>query len=56
MLKGYKTWVGIVITILGVAGVSKYVTPDQMNEVADIIIKLVGIGITIYGNYDSHNS
>lgn len=54
MLSGYKTWIGIVITIVGMTGISKFVTSDQLNEIVDLVAKLVGIGIAIYGNWDAH--
>ena len=54
MLNGYKTWLGIVITIVGMTGISKFVTSYQLNEIVDLVAKLIGIGIAIYGNWDAH--
>ncbi len=54
MLQGYRTDIGIVITILGMTGVAKIVTTEQMSQLADLIIQIIGIMVTIYGSYKAH--
>jgi hypothetical protein len=54
MLQGYKTYLGILITVIGVTGLSKYVTGDQISQIADAVEKIAGIALAIYGNYDAH--
>jgi hypothetical protein len=54
MLQGYKTWLGLLITVIGVTGISKYVTGDQIAQVADAAEKIVGIALAIYGNFQVH--
>lgn len=54
MLQGYRTYIGIVITILGMTGAAKIVTTDQMSQLADLIIQIIGIAVTIYGSYKAH--
>ncbi len=54
ILQGYKTWIGLVITILGMTGVAKLVTTDQMSQLADLIMQIAGLVIAVYGNYKAH--
>lgn len=54
MLQGYKTWVGIAVMILGLSGLSKYVTPEQWQIFSNSLIDLIGLAITAYGNWDAH--
>jgi hypothetical protein len=54
MLQGYKTWIGIVLTLLGFTGVYEYVTQDQVAQLLDLASQIIGLGLFIYGNYDAH--
>lgn len=54
MLQGYKTWIGLVLTLLGFTGVYKYVTQDQVAHLLDLASQIIGLGLAIYGNYDAH--
>lgn len=51
MLDGYKTYVGLLIALLGVLGVGRLFTEGELEKVVDIVIQLVGIGIGAYGRY-----
>jgi len=53
-MQGYKTWVGIAMILLGWFGAADLVTEDQVAEVLDVVFQLIGMGITIYGNYKAH--
>ena len=53
-MQGYKTWIGIIITIMGVFGLGYLVTGDQLAQVVDSALKIFGILMTIYGNYKAH--
>ena len=56
MLQGYKTWIGIVITLLGTLGVLENlgVTGEQVSNIADVVFQLIGLLVAAYGNYDAH--
>lgn len=53
-LEGKKTWIGIIITIVGFTGASDLITPEQIQESIELVLKFVGICLTVYGNYQSH--
>jgi hypothetical protein len=54
MLEGYKTWIGIIITIIGFTGLVKFATPEQWQAFAKALTDLIGVAITVYGNWDAH--
>lgn len=56
MLQGYKTWIGLVITILGAIGVFAKLglTEDEVAKIIDAIVQLAGLILVAYGNYKSH--
>ncbi len=54
MLKGYKTWIGLALVAVGYFGLTKYITPDQVDELVKLLTQLVGLGIAVYGNWKSH--
>ena len=54
MMEGYKTYAGIVITVLGFLGLGDVVSNGQVAQIIDLVVQLVGIVITIYGNYKAH--
>ena len=53
MLQGYKTWIGLALTLLGLTGVYKYVTQDQIAQLLDLASQIIGLAVAIYGNYDA---
>ena len=55
-MQGYKTYFGIVLTLLGTLGVfEKFgVSQEQVTQFMDLAIQLIGAGIALYGNYDAH--
>lgn len=54
MLQGYKTWIGLVLTLLGFTGVYKYVTEEQVAQLLDLASQIIGLALAIYGNYEAH--
>ncbi len=54
ILQGYKTWIGLVMTILGFVGVFKFVTQEQVAQLFDLIFQIAGLVVAIYGNHKSH--
>ena len=54
ILEGYKTWIGIAVTIIGLTGLAKFITPEQFQTAVNEIADVVGIALTVYGNYQAH--
>lgn len=56
MLQGYKTWIGLVLTILGAVGIFEKlgVTKEEVSQIIDTVMQLVGLVLASYGNYKSH--
>jgi len=44
-----KTFVGIIVILLGWFGISNLVAGDEVALIVDNVLQLVGIGISIYG-------
>jgi len=53
-LEGKKTWIGIITMVLGYLGLGYLISPAQLGDIMDTVVKLVGLGIAVYGNYKSH--
>lgn len=49
IINGKKTYIGIVVTIIGMTGAAKYVTPEQITSLLSGILDIAGIVITIIG-------
>jgi hypothetical protein len=54
MLEGKKTWIGLIIMVLGMVGVGYLINADQLAQLIDAGLKIVGIVIAVYGNYKAH--
>ena len=54
-MQGYKTWIGILVTVLGLIGFGDIVSADQLADVIDAVLKIVGIAVTVYGNIKAHS-
>jgi hypothetical protein len=54
-MQGYKTWTGLIVTLLGYAGLAQYFGGvDEATKFVDSLLQLIGMVIAIYGNYKSH--
>jgi len=53
-MNGYKTWVGLIITVLGMLGLGDLVNNEQLTTLINAILQIVGIVIAVYGNYKAH--
>lgn len=51
MLEGKKTYIGLVIIVLGWLGIGGIISESDVTIVVDNIIQLVGIVIAVYGRY-----
>lgn len=49
MLTGYKTYAGIIITIIGMTGAAKYISPDQANLVLENVLKIINLSLETVG-------
>lgn len=56
MLDGYKTWIGIAITVLGWLGWGDLINAGQLTDIFNLTTQLVGILVTVYGNYRAHQT
>ena len=48
-MEGKKTYLGLVISALGLLGVSHYFTSGETAQVADLIVQIVGLVFAAYG-------
>lgn len=54
-MEGYRTYAGIIITILGTIGIAeKFGGTEQLTNFVDAVFQLAGIVLSIYGNYKAH--
>lgn len=54
-MDGYKTWTGLIVTLLGYAGVAQYFGGQEgAMKFIDALVQLVGMIIAVYGNYKAH--
>lgn len=54
MMNGYKTWTGLIITLLGSLGIAQSFGNDQLTQLIDALFQLGGIVFAMYGNYKAH--
>lgn len=51
MLDGKKTYIGIIITLLGVVGFTKYIAPADLDKALTALFELGGLALATYGRY-----
>lgn len=51
-MKGYKTYIGLVVALSGVLGITKYITPENLESVIRMSFEIGGILFAAYGRYD----
>lgn len=49
MLSGYKTYIGLGITLLGALGLGSLISEEEAGKVVNLIIELIGLGVAVYG-------
>jgi len=49
MLSGYKTYIGLGITFLGILGFGNLISEEEAGKAINIIVELVGLGVAVYG-------
>jgi len=53
-LEGYRTLIGIGLTVLGLLGYGDLISAEQVGDVINGLTTLVGIAYSIYGNIQAH--
>lgn len=50
-MKGYKTYTGIIISLLGFVGVAQMFDTTELTKFIDSLLNLIGLAIAMYGRY-----
>lgn len=55
-LTGYRTWLGLAITIIGTFGLYEKLglSKDDVSQIVDTAVTLAGLILAAYGNYQAH--
>lgn len=48
-MSGYRTYTGLVITLLATLGFTKYISTEEMNQTVQLVAQLAGIALAVYG-------
>ena len=48
-VKGKKTYTGIIVTLVGVLGLSDFITAEETANTINQVLELVGIALAVYG-------
>ncbi len=51
VLSGKKTYIGLIITLLGTTQVSRYVTSEEIGKIIDLCMQLGGLLYAAYGRW-----
>lgn len=51
LLEGKKTYIGLAVALIGVLGLTNYITPDETEQAMSLIFELAGILIAVYGRF-----
>lgn len=51
LLEGRKTYIGLVIALVGVLGLNKYVAEAELAELLNKTLEVVGLAMAMYGRY-----
>ena len=49
MLKGYKTYTGIILMILGMTGATKYISQEEASVLMDKIFVIINLSLEVGG-------
>lgn len=51
-MKGYKTYTGLIVTLMGIIGIAKYFgTTEELSNVINALFEIVGLIFAAYGRY-----
>ena len=51
ILAGKKTYIGLIVTLVGVFGLTKFISPAEAETLMKSIFEIVGIVIAMYGRF-----
>lgn len=51
-MQGFKTYAGLLVALAGVLGLTKYITPENLENVIRMSFEIGGILFAAYGRYD----
>ena len=49
LLEGKKTYLGLIVALSGVLGLSKYIADEELTQILDLALELLGLLIAAYG-------
>lgn len=49
MLKGYKTYAGIILMVLGMTGATKYISQEEASVLMDKIFTIINLSMEVGG-------
>ena len=55
ILDGRKTYIGLIVTLVGILGLSKYITDGETTTLLNSVFEIVGVIIAIYGRAVTKN-
>lgn len=50
-LQGFKTYIGLAVTVLGIFGFGSLVSEEELGRSVDLVMELVGIALAVYGRF-----
>lgn len=53
IMEGKKTYFGLLLTVLGIAGLGSLISGQELNVLADSVMKIAGIAIAVYGRINA---
>ena len=53
ILEGRKTYIGLVVALVGVLGVSDIISSEDVSAVLDKLFEVAGILLAAYGRWDA---
>lgn len=54
-MRGYRTYTGLVIALLGALGFGELITEEELTQLTDLSLTLGGIIMAAYGRYKTHD-
>jgi mannose/fructose/N-acetylgalactosamine-specific phosphotransferase system component IIC len=49
MLKGYKTYTGLLLIVLGMTGATKYISQEEASNMLDKIFQIINLSLEVGG-------
>jgi hypothetical protein len=56
-MKGYRTYTGLIVSLLGIVGVAKYFgTTAELTNLINAIMEIMGLLFAAYGRYKANET